>query len=387
VGKKKKAAEYEAAAQEVGLEDGLVSKRLKELRATDRARDILNTEKAAALYVQPPPMEDLGVMIGRERKPLQYTIESLHPTGSNTLIAAQFKVGKTMLMANLAKSYADGSRFLGAFSMNPGGGRLAILNYELNEDMLVDQYFKPMGLSSEEASRIVVWNLRGRNFDLRSKEAFDDAVRWFKKHGCDALIVDPFGAAARLQNENDNSEARNWLLGCLDPLKYEAGIRDLWMPAHTGRGESEEGAEHVRGASSVDDWADVRWLYTKAMVNRADGTTGMHRFLRAEQSRGVDVGEQEIAFDKEDNLLYVLKARSRAQARSEGAAHQVVRLAVEEPGITSTGLGNGITGDTRARRSGVREAVNNGWVRVEKGAKNASLHYATDAGKRVVGAS
>lgn len=159
------------------------------------------------------------------------------------------------------------------------------------------------------------------------------------------------------------------------------------MPAHTGRGEAEEGSEHVRGASSVDDWADVRWLYTKAMVNRADGTTGMHRFLRAEQSRGVDVGEQEIAFEKEDNLLYVLKSRSRSQARSEGAAYQVVRLAIEMPGIKSGDLSSALTGDTRIKRAALKEAERNGWVRVEKGDNNSKLHYATEQGIRVVGES
>ncbi|MGC4940776.1 AAA family ATPase [Kribbella sp. DT2] len=384
MGKKKKAAEFEAAAESVGLQDELVSKYVRDLRAREQAREVITAERAAALYTQPPGMESLEQLLKKDRPPLKYTIEDLHPLGSNTLIAAQYKVGKTMLMANLAKAYADGDRFLGEFPMNPGGGRLAVFNYELNEDMLIDQYLKPMGIVNSD--RIVVWNLRGRNFDLRSRDAFNDAVRWLKKMGCDAIIMDPFGAAARLQNENDNSEARNWLLGCLDPLKYEAGIQDLWMPAHTGRGEAEEGGEHVRGASSVDDWADVRWLYTKAMVSGADGTAQMQRFLSARNSRGVDVGERQIDFDKDDNMLYVLKAHSRAQARSAGASHQALRTVADSPGINSTALRAAMDGDTKVRNAGIKAAVSNGWIRVEAGPNRSSLHSITEAGSKVLGA-
>lgn len=210
--------EYVAAAEEAGVRDDRVSHYLKEMRAKDEARAILNAERAASLYMQPPPMEELSLMISRERKPLHYTIEGLHPAGSNTLIAAQFKVGKTMLMANLAKAYADGDRFLGYFDMNPGAGRLAYFNYELNEDMLVDQYFKPLGITNLD--RIVVWNLRGRNFDLRSKEAFDDAVRWLKKMGCDAAIMDPFGAAARLLVCRTRTTTVRPVTGCSDALTH-----------------------------------------------------------------------------------------------------------------------------------------------------------------------
>lgn len=355
----------------------------------ERVKEHLAVAKADALFVVPPSDRTLAEMMTKERVPITFTIADLHPEGSNAVIAAQYKVGKTMLIANLAKSYADGDKFLGNFEMKPGGGRIALFNYELTEDMLIDLYLKPLGI--ENLDRVVVLNLRGMNFDLRSRAAFEFGVAWLRDRGCDALIVDPLGAAGRLANENDNSEARNWLLGTLDPFKEAAGIRDVWMPAHTGRAEKEEGGEHVRGASSVDDWADVRWLYSKAKVTNSEGESRVHRFLSA-NGRGVDVSEREVQFDKSDNSLFVTDFRSRAKARSEGASVQAVRVAMamtfedpKQPGPKSGELQAAMKGDTAVIKAGVKTAIQNGWFSISNGPNNAKFHVVTDAGRAVQG--
>ncbi|EAP99438.1 hypothetical protein JNB_04680 [Janibacter sp. HTCC2649] len=355
---------------------------------TERVRDHMAVLRADALFSAPVSDHTLAEMLTKEREPLRFTIEDLHPEGSNGLIAAQYKVGKTTLMMNLLKSYADGDKFLGNFRMNPGDGRIALLNYELTEDMIIDTYLKPLGI--ENPDRIAVLNLRGMNFDLRSPSAFAWGVKWLQDRGCDALIVDPFGAAARLANENDNSEARNWLLGTLDPFKEAAGIRDLWMPAHTGRAEKAEGSEHVRGASSVDDWADVRWLYTKSAVTDSDGNTFSRRFMSA-AGRGVDVSERQIGFDKDDGTLFVEEFVSRAKARTEGASIQALRVAAamahlnDGKGPNTGALHDAMKGETGAIKSGVKESIDKGWLAVSKGPNNSKFLGVTDAGRAVLG--
>lgn len=375
------AKEEEASADfDRALQRAIVNERVKEHLAIARAD---------AMFTAPVSDPSLKEMLAKEREPLRFTIDGLHPEGSNALIAAQYKVGKTTLVANLAKSYADGDKFLGNFHMEPGAGRIALFNYELTEDMLLDEYLIPLGI--ENPDRVAVLNLRGMNFDLRSPAAFDFGVKWLRERGCDALIVDPFGAAARLANENDNSEARNWLLGTLDPFKEAAGIRDLWMPAHTGRGEKEEGAEHVRGASSTDDWADVRWLYSRAKVSDEKGNEVWRRFLGA-SGRGVDVSEREIRFEKEDRWLFVGDFVSRAKARSEGASVQAVRVAVgmTEPGGAQPGPRSGellaaMKGDTAVIKAGVKTAIQKGWFQIVNGPNNAKFHVVTELGRAVAG--
>lgn len=360
-----------ARGDEGSDEDSEVERALTRLRVQDRARELHRAEKADAAFREPASDLDLASALRREREPLTYTIDRLHPTGSNSLIAAQYKVGKTTLMLNLARAYADGDRFLGEFNVEPGAGRIALFNYELTEEMLLDQYVTPLGIENPE--RIAPLNLRGRDFDLRGPEAFAFAVKWLRDRGCDALILDPFGAAARLTNENDNSEARNWLLGVLDPLKEAAGIRDLWMPAHTGRGQAEEGNEHVRGASSVDDWADVRWNYTKAKFTE-DGRTVWRRFLSA-HGRAVDLPERAIDYDAEDSTLYVSEFQSRVEMRAEGATAQVVRIVSENPGITSGALKDALHAGNRDKGPAIAAALLQRLVHQRAGNRNAKHFY------------
>ena len=343
---------------------------LKRLRIRDQATAVLRTEKADAAFRIPPSDKTLTDMLAKDRPPQRFTIDRLHPSGSNSLIAAQYKVGKTTLMMNLLQAYADSKPFLGEFKVTPGDGRIALFNYELTEDMLLDGYLVPLGIENSDA--VVVLNLRGWNFDLRSPAAFAWAARWLRERNCDALIVDPFGAAARLQNENDNSEARNWLLGVLDPFKEEAGIRDLWMPAHTGRGLAEEGQEHVRGASAVDDWADVRWLYAKAKVSDENGGS-WRRFLSA-SGRGVDVPERELAYEPEDHWLYVSQYRSRSEARATEGVAAVAHVVETKPGINASDLKGALHIGNRDKSTAINQAVHQGLVHVRPGARNAK-HY------------
>lgn len=344
---------------------------LEQLEAREWARSKHDEKKADAEFIPPDSGGTLAEMLAKPQEPLQYTIKELHPRGGNGLIAAQYKVGKTTLILNLARSWADDEPFLDEFEMSTDGGNLAIFNYELTEQQFLD-YARPLGLRHPE--RISVLHLRGKRFDLRSPRAFDWAADWLAERDCTGLILDPFGAAARLRNENDNSEARMWLLDCVDPLKEASGVVDLWLPAHTGRGEAEEGGEHVRGASSVDDWADVRWLYTKQFEVKEDGRKYGQRYLRAD-GRGVSVSERQIGFDRDDNSLHVGALVGRAQGRSEGLVSNVVALVEAEPGINSGELRKRLPGDTKYKNEAIQKAVDQELIRVEPGKNNSKHHY------------
>jgi hypothetical protein len=354
---------------------------LQRMRSSRRAAATIRQEEATAAFREPPSDRSLKEMLAKERVDLPYTLADLHPTGSNALITAQFKAGKTTLMLNLARSYADGDAFLGSFGMLAGPGNIAYWNYELTEAQFID-YVEHMGVDNPD--RICPLNLRGHRLDLFSDHVFGWAVDWLQSHNCDALIVDPYGAAAMLTDENSNSEARAFLHR-LDELKAAAGIRDLWMPAHTGRGEREEGQEHVRGATVVDDWADVRWTYTAQAANGEDGRIWYPRYLRA-MGRGVEISEREVHYDKEDGGLFVAAFRSRAKARAEDGALAAVRAVAAEPGINSTALRQAMTGDTKVKNDGLKTALDKGWLTAETGAKGARLHYVTEAGQAAIGA-
>lgn len=334
---------------------------VERLEATEYARGKLRAREADKAF-KAPLGSSLKELLDADDEPLAYTIDGLHPTGSSTLIAAQYKVGKTTLMLNLAKSWADGDDFLGRYAFQAPDGALAIFNYELT-DQQFRAYARPLGIANGQSVQVL--NLRGLNFDLRSAKAMEWAADWLRERDCAGLILDPFGAAARLQNENDNSEARLWLLDCVDRLKAESGVQDLWMPAHTGRGEVENGGEHVRGASAVDDWADVRWNYTRQ---------DQMRYLRA-HGRGVDVAEFQVGYDPTDTSLYFSSESGRAANRGKGQVDQVVALCQATPGIGVNDLRKGLKGGNKAKDEAIKAAVEGGLVKVKLGPNRTHMHY------------
>lgn len=356
----------------------LYRRELRRLRIQSRARAKLREEEADKAFTPPSSDWSLKEALAKPDTPLPYTIEGLHPTGGNSLIAAQYKVGKTTLMMNLAKSWADGDPFLGVFQMSPGPGRLAFFNYELTEANFNHEIRK---IGIECLDRISPLHLRGHNFDLRSPAASSWAADWLAERECTGLILDPYGAAAQLQNENDNSEALRWLRGCVDPLKADAGVVDLWMPAHTGRAEAEEGQERARGATGVDDWADVRINYTGQKIRLDSGEWVRRTYFSAHGRAEVDVKEVEVGWDKYTGRLCVEEFRSRGQARLEAGVADVVRVVTEQPGIATRNLIPAIHGRKEDRPGHIEAAIRQGLIHIRPGPRNALCHFPGPAPK------
>jgi hypothetical protein len=362
VGKKKKALRV--------FEEAAVSQLADQLRIRRAAQRLLAQEDADAAFVTPASEWSLKHEIAKGIPALEYTIARLHTRGSNTVIAAQYKAGKTTLMANLVQAYADGVPFLGEFAMNPGPGGIAYLNYELTVAQFHQEYMVPLKIANPD--RVHPLHLRGTSFDLRSPAAFAWAVQWLRERKCSAAIIDPYGAASRLKNENDNSEARLWLADCVDKLKAESGVADVFIPAHTGRGWAEEGQEHVRGASALDDWADNRWVYT--IQQEKEGERTLPRRYLMGHGRGVDVPEFSVDFEKSDKSLWFGGAQNRASVRRTSGISEVVRVVKATPGINTTELRAGMNYDGSKRQMAINQAIADGLVRVEEAGK-AKRHY------------
>ena len=90
----------------------------------------------------------------------------------------------------------------------------------------------------------------------------------------------------------------------------------------------EQGEERARGATRLDDWADVRWLLTR--------DKGDVRFFRA-TGRDVDFDEVGLAFDERTRHLSITGGdrRSEADRRYRDAVLAVVE---SSPGMTARDL-------------------------------------------------
>jgi hypothetical protein len=339
---------FDPFAQQVAVEAGRI-------RVRDEARRIVAVEKAGREYPSPELNQDglLSDLVKVERVHEQPRINGLMGMAHNVVIAASYKSGKTTMGGNVLKAAADGVPFLGR-DVHMGGGRIAWLNGEMDRDDFLD-YLGPHGITNTD--RIVVRNMRGRRMSLLNDFVADEFVKWLIDNEVEWLWADSWRVLCAWNqiNENRNEEVE-LLTARIDLIKREAGVSTFTALAHTGRAQQDEGAEHARGATALDDWQDVRWVLTRS---------GADRFLKVEgRGKGVGLDETLLVFDPETRLLS-LGVGNRSEARSSRGVGQVAEFVMANPGCTSgdirSHLGHsGIThsGDqSRAMESAVRAGL------------------------------
>lgn len=333
------------------------------LRARDEAKRLFEQEKLTKQWREPASVRTLADELLIPDQPVQYAIEELLPIGANALLAAQFKTGKTTFINNYARAFADGGLFLGRYQVNPAGGRVALSNYELPRDMN-RRWLRDMNIQNPD--RVSVLNLRGFRLPITSPVVEDWIVRWLLEREVTAWVVDPFARAAVGTDENSNTDVGVWL-DTLDIIKERAGVRDLILPTHTGRAEQEQGQERARGATRLDDWADVRWLLTKD-----DSDT---RYFRA-TGRDIDVAEEKLTFEEDTRSLTIGGGDRRWEADRQ-LAQQVLDVVNANPGLSGRAIKALVRHNKGKVEDTLAELVRRHKVRRED-AKNGHAHYAND---------
>lgn len=313
-------------------------------------------------------------MLAKERPVRATVLGDLLLEGHNATVVARWKVGKSTLVDNAAKSCVSGGNWLGRFPVS-APMRVALCNYELAEEDMDDR-LRAMSMSSAELERLLILNLRGKRMPIEVDAVRLDLAKRLRDHGTQLLIVDPFGAAYAAAggiSENDNAEVRRFVLA-LDQLKEESGCRTLIMPVHTGRGEQVQGNEQGRGATVLEDWPDVRMLLTK--------DEDENRFLRTEGRARWNLHESRLAFDDQSRTL-MLPTESvgltRHKARIVEGIRFVVDAVTEDPGINKRALREAITDVIRTNEdkdAAIAAALRERRIHTHSGVKNAVHHYA-----------
>jgi hypothetical protein len=341
-----------------------------------RLADQLLAERVAA--------KDQNLDAGRAVNAVDFLAESEQPAppllglliaeGHNATVTAGFKAGKTTLFENTTRALVVGEAFLGRFKVDRPY-RVAFLNYEMTADDLRAR-LRALDLGDEAAERLLVVNLRGVHLCLTSPAGRDWLTAKLVGHRPDVLIVDTYGAAAApsVESENDNAGGRRFLT-TLDQIKAAAGCPSLLMSAHTGRAVVAEGDEHARGATVLDDWADVRLVLTK---DRDTGT----RFLSSEGRGDFALPESALHFDANARRLVLTDdhlGTSRADTRANTAAAVVVQLVTGAPGIGNRDLRGQLReagmASTRYQTTAISRAKAHGLVHIHSAAGNKQCHY------------
>jgi hypothetical protein len=297
-----------------------------ELRKSKIRRDVqkaLNSEEALKTYDRFSFIPNLEEEMKLPEEEVSWTIPDLIPTGANVTLTAQYKAGKTTLINNLAMSLADGTSFLNYFKPAIHPGRIVIFNYEVSEN----QYRRWMkDISIENAGKVTLVHLRGKAVPMISDYVRKEVIETLQSLNCQTWIVDPFARAfTGSGDENSNSDV-GVFLDQLDIIKERAGVSNMILPVHTGRAQ-EQGIERARGATRLDDWADVRWLLKKT----DDG-----RFFSAD-GRDVLLEEQMLRWDDRTRHLTLGGADARTAKRAN-LEELWVEAVKKNPGATTGAL-------------------------------------------------
>jgi len=136
-------------------------------------------------------------------------------------------------------------------------------------------------------------------------------------------------------------------LDTLDVIKERAGVSNLVLPS-PHRSRPGNGVDRARGATRLDDWADVRWLLKK---------TNEGRFFSAD-GRDVLEEEQQLTFDETTRSLTLGGVDSR-MAKRRSYEDQWVEVVTANPGMNTSQLAEilGKRYDDKALKAGRESAL------------------------------
>lgn len=353
------------ALQEASLREG-VQAQLQYMRDRRDAQAIDAEEQALQ---DPKPPVDVVTLDALLERPVKYAwlVEGLAPAGSNCLVIAPAKTGKTTLIGSLVYSLLTGEPFLGRHAVRRLKGTIVMLNYEVTPETF-GAWLGSLGLTQDLQRRVVVLNLRGRENLLATEAGRATLVALLREHRAEVVTVDPFTEAFSGTSQDNNTEVSQFLSG-LRRVVTDGGAQELFLVAHAGHQSAERGQTsqvRVRGASVLEGWTDANWRLSKPV-----NMDGDPRFLEAD-GRDVRLEKDRLDFDPVTRRLTLSGAGGPGVARNNAKAalllEPVYEIVAAQGGISNAGIGEAL------RREGHT---------FQKGNEGAAIRQLVEAGRIV----
>lgn len=296
-----------------------------------------------------------------------FSIDGLLPLGGNVLFSARHKTGKTTLITQLARAYADGVPFLGRFAVNfPDDSNVGLFNFEMSPA----QYHRWMRrVRIDNPDRIILFHLRGISLPLGVPAVRDQIVEWLIANRIGVWIIDTAARAMCDGDPNKNEEVNPWLTHIAE-IKARAGVRDVIILHHMAHSTGGTGAEQRgMGATAWSAWPDALWNLTKNDEGQ--------RFFSA-NGRDVDVPQQLIEWDDETGLNQY-GGGSPDEVSIASVMEPVLAAVRDEPGISKSKVRERVTVRASMVDQALQALIANGAIVMTVGANNRHSYYAAGA--------
>lgn len=373
--------------------DAMLADKVRSTLLRMEANEIARHRLAASKWTPPPRAREILVELVEGTPPVQYTVEDLAPVGSNVLLVAEAKAGKTTLVMNLVVAMVKGGKFLDRYAINlPEGSSITYSNFELEGNM-AKNWLRDMRVADDAPDhqhRLFVDSWKGYSLPLPAEHVEDEVVDVLTSRQSSVWVVDPYGAAIS-HDENSNDDTRAWT-NAIDRIARRAELSLVVIAAHSGSSSSGAQDIRVRGAYRLEDWMSVKWSYTHGgEVNETPPDN-----LRYLSARGRDVAVPQFTLDYDPARRHLHQSSSvsnKAQNEAERWALKVydavynheheARAKGEEPapfkaGDINDALGVAKTdskpgGKGKAVAAGRQYAVSRGWLVEATGPRNSKL--------------
>jgi hypothetical protein len=335
--------------------DEKLSGRVEYERVIREARRVIDNES----WMPPDPGRSLTESRSDPPDPVRFVIDSFLPEGISVM-AAQFKAGKTTLGIDLSACLVECHDFLDYFEVDEIAGNVGYWNLEVDEPQMFEWQNRRI---DRGASRVFTAHLRGKRMDILQPHIAEWTVRWLTGFDVDVWLIDPLGRM--LDEENDPATFSRWFRQ-LEAIVTEANVRSTLIMHHSGHAAAGEidPMPRARGASSILGNSDANIGY------RHGGEMGAippdsRRYISA-YGRGVSLWpELTLDYEYSSGRLFVVDdAPGRDYDQMEHGIEQVIS-AIEEAGpwiLNTTALKDFVDGQSGYKAKVVSYAVRAGKI-------------------------
>jgi hypothetical protein len=280
--------------------------------------------------------------------------------GGRVVLSAQFKAGKTTVVANAIRSLADGALFLGRFQTQPAD--VTLVDFEMSE-RTIRQWLRDQKIQYTDHVNVIA--LRGK---VSAFDILDPKVRseWATRlHGSHVAIFDCLRPILDALGLDENRDAGK-LLMALDELLNEAEVPEAMLVHHMGHT-----GERSRGDSRIIDWPDATWK----LVRESDFENSPRYF--SAYGRDVFRAESLLKYDDKSRRLQLVGG-NRKDARSLAVLPDLVELLkANADGMSGRGVEEALVGRGHGRneaRAALKYAVGRLYVITAPGPSNSIIH-------------
>ena len=338
------------------------------VRIRNEARRAVAAEEQGAVMV--PEAITLRELLAEPDASTPMRIVDCQPKDSRVILAAQFKAGKTTLVANLIRSLRDGDPFLGKYAVARVEGTIALLDFEMSKEQL-KRWYREQRIANDD--RVIVFSMRGRaaSFNLLDPQVRAEWAVRLRARGVTYLVIDCLRPILDALGLDEHHDAGAFLVP-LDALLADAGIPDALVVHHMGHTE-----DRSRGDSRLRDWSDVEWR-----LLRKDDDPASVRFFTA-YGRDVDLKEQQLGYDAEARQVTVVGG-TRRDAKIEEALPVVLEFIISAATPPSRAvILKGLSGSEHTKNiliAAIKMGIERGQIVTKKGPRKSQLHFVvTDA--------